>query len=340
MALHVPALAIGARTAPPRAQLRRPDRRARAGARARRAVRAALLGSAALRAHRRRRRHRPARDAARLRGQRGVAGGLPRRLGLVQRPPRACCARSGEVATARRLEETRAVARTLEPGELAGALAQLARADRPRGPTGTREAGRITLVLPGVARAGGYDPRREEPCDALCLALPAGRRPGGRAREPRALAAPPRLDGGRPAARRGRPRPPRGRLRARPPLPPRRRPRAIPSRSCAPSSAPSARPAARRHRRLLRPARRARPRRRAASAAARHAALAAPRRGGRALLAPAARRATACSRADWEGGGWTAGRNRGTSTWTFADDGRIERLVLRFDPAVPRMVAA
>jgi hypothetical protein len=44
--------------------------------------------------------------------------------------------------------------------------------------------------------------------------------------------------------------------------------------------------------------------------------------------------------ADWEGGGWTAARNRGTSTWTFADDGRIERLVLRFDPAVPRMVAA
>jgi hypothetical protein len=44
--------------------------------------------------------------------------------------------------------------------------------------------------------------------------------------------------------------------------------------------------------------------------------------------------------ADWEGGGWTAGRNRGTSTWTFAEDGRIDRLVLRFDPAVPRMVAA
>jgi hypothetical protein len=44
--------------------------------------------------------------------------------------------------------------------------------------------------------------------------------------------------------------------------------------------------------------------------------------------------------ADWEGSGWTAGRNRGTSTWTFAEDGRIDRLVLRFDPAVPRMVAA
>ena len=44
--------------------------------------------------------------------------------------------------------------------------------------------------------------------------------------------------------------------------------------------------------------------------------------------------------ADWEGNGWTAGRNRGTSTWTFADDGRIARLVLRFDPAAPRMVAA
>ncbi len=44
--------------------------------------------------------------------------------------------------------------------------------------------------------------------------------------------------------------------------------------------------------------------------------------------------------ADWEGNGWTAGRNRGTSTWTFAADGRIERLILRFDPAAPRMVAA
>ena len=44
--------------------------------------------------------------------------------------------------------------------------------------------------------------------------------------------------------------------------------------------------------------------------------------------------------ADWEGSGWTAGRNRGTSTWTFADDGRIARLILRFDPSVERMVAA
>jgi uncharacterized protein YndB with AHSA1/START domain len=33
-------------------------------------------------------------------------------------------------------------------------------------------------------------------------------------------------------------------------------------------------------------------------------------------------------RADWEGSGWTAGRNRGTSEWTFASCGRIERLVL------------
>ena len=45
-------------------------------------------------------------------------------------------------------------------------------------------------------------------------------------------------------------------------------------------------------------------------------------------------------RADWEGAGWSAGRNRGTSSWTFSADGRIERLILRFDPAVPRMVAA
>ena len=32
--------------------------------------------------------------------------------------------------------------------------------------------------------------------------------------------------------------------------------------------------------------------------------------------------------ADWEGSGWTAGRNRGTSDWTFASCGRIEKLVL------------
>jgi hypothetical protein len=44
--------------------------------------------------------------------------------------------------------------------------------------------------------------------------------------------------------------------------------------------------------------------------------------------------------AAWEGNGWTAGRNRGTSEWTFAADGRIERLILRFDAAAPRMVAA
>ena len=33
--------------------------------------------------------------------------------------------------------------------------------------------------------------------------------------------------------------------------------------------------------------------------------------------------------ADWNGSGWTAARNEGTSEWTFADCGRIERLVLR-----------
>ena len=49
VALHLSALAVGARPAPPGAQLRRADRRARPGARARRAVRAALLGRPALR---------------------------------------------------------------------------------------------------------------------------------------------------------------------------------------------------------------------------------------------------------------------------------------------------
>ncbi|MDP9258920.1 MAG: SRPBCC domain-containing protein, partial [Actinomycetota bacterium] len=77
---------------------------------------------------------------------------------------------TGEIATARRLEETRAVARTMEPGELAGALAQLMGVR----PYWYADGGRITLVLPGVAAATGYEARREPPCDALSLALPAG----------------------------------------------------------------------------------------------------------------------------------------------------------------------
>jgi uncharacterized protein YndB with AHSA1/START domain len=66
---------------------------------------------------------------------------------------------TGEVATARRLEGTRAVARSMEPGELAGALAQLAPRQLAVRPYWYADAGRITLVLPGVAAAGGYEAR-------------------------------------------------------------------------------------------------------------------------------------------------------------------------------------
>ena len=229
------------------------------------------------------------------------------------------------------------MARTLEPGELAGALAQLASVRCRHGPTGMPTAARIALVLPGVEAAAGYEPRREAAVDALCLDPAAHGRSASRAREPRALAAAPRLDGGRPAARDRRSaigpaaswRSPTGpALDAADPEP---FVRAFERAFCAPG--------------------------RAAAGAyfAPDGALALA--GGphpRPLDTPLARLpAGAVARfwrlrlsrdgvltADWEGNGWTAGRNRGTSTWTFAADGRIERLVLRFDPAVPRMVAA
>jgi uncharacterized protein YndB with AHSA1/START domain len=245
---------------------------------------------------------------------------------------------TGEVATARRLEKTRAVARTLEPGELAGALAQLAPRQLVQRPYWHADGGRITLVLPGVAAAGGYEPRLEPARDALCLALPAGADlTAARASLERSL---PRR--GWTAA---------GPLRAAvdPAHPEAGCELALPHRPAVDFADPE--PFVRAFERSF-----CAPGRAAAGAYfAPGGALALA--GGphpRPLDTPLSRLPTgAVARfwrlrldrdgtltADWEGGGWTAGRNRGTSTWTFAEDGRIDRLVLRFDPAVPRMVAA
>ena len=248
---------------------------------------------------------------------------------------------TGEVAIARRLEATRAAARTLEPGELrrsAGA------ARRPRvcrhGRTGTPTAARSRSCVPGGAAGDGYELRREEACDALCLALPpTADLQAARASLERSL---PRRGwtAAGPLRAADRPGPPRGGLRAGAPLPARtrqRRPRAVRARLRA---------------RLLR----ARPRRRAARTSLRAGALALaggphprpldtplgrlPDGGRRALLAPAPDAGRRAHRR--LGGQRLDGRAqpRARARWTFADDGRIERLVLRFDPAVPRMVAA
>jgi uncharacterized protein YndB with AHSA1/START domain len=244
----------------------------------------------------------------------------------------------GEVATARRLEETRAVARVLEPGELAGALAQLAPRQFPVRPYWYAEGGMITLVLPRVDAAAGYEPRCEEPCSALCLSLPAGAdlqaaraslerslpRRGWTAAGPlRAAVDPAHPEAGcelalphRPAVDFADPEP---------------FVRAFERSFCAPGRAAAAAYFVPRGALALAGGPHPRPldtplSRLPAGAVARFWRL---RLGGDGVL-----------NADWEGSGWTAGRNRGTSSWTFAGDGRIARLVLRFDPAVPRMVAA
>ena len=175
----------------------------------------------------------------------------------------------GETATPQRIEATLAAERELEPGELAGALDQLATRTLPARPYWYANGSRVTLVVPGADAGNGYRLRREEPCDALCLVAPALGRPAGRAREPPALAPAPRLDRRGPAARGHRPRASRARLRARPALPPRARSgraRAVRARV----RARVLRARARRRRRLLRSGRRVRARRRAAPAAARH----------------------------------------------------------------------
>jgi len=244
----------------------------------------------------------------------------------------------GEVATARRLEATRGVARTLEPGELAGALTELAPRQRSPRPYWYGDAGRITLVLPGVEAAAGYEPRREGPRDALCLELPptanleAARaslerslpRRGWTAAGPLCVAVDPsHPDAGYELALPYRPavafEDPEPFVRAF------ERSFCAPGRAAAPAyfapggalalaGGPHPRPVDRPLSRLPE------------QAVARFWRL---RLGSDGVLT-----------ADWEGSGWTAGRNRGTSSWTFGGDGRIERLILRFDPAVPRMVAA
>jgi uncharacterized protein YndB with AHSA1/START domain len=245
---------------------------------------------------------------------------------------------TGEVAGARRLEATVAAARTLEPGELAGALAQLAGRDLPARPYWYAQAGQVTLVLPGVDAGDGYESRREEACDALCLALPpTADLQAARASLERSL---PRR--GWTAA---------GPLRAAvdPARPEAGCELALPYRPALDVNEPE--PFVRAFERAF-----------DAPGRAAAAAYFAPRgtlalAGGphpRPLDTPLSRLpAQAIVRfwrlrltrdgvltADWEGSGWTAGRNRGTSTWTFAEDGRIHRLVLRFDRAVPRMAAA
>jgi len=236
----------------------------------------------------------------------------------------------GEVATARRLEG--GVARALEPAELEGALAAAGR--RSPHPYWYGEAGRITLVLPGVESAAGYE-RLAEPCDALCLSLPPGADiDDARASLERSL---PRRGWTAAGALRVAVDPSTGYELALPYRPavdlgdPEPFVRAFERSFCAPGRA--AAPAYFAPRGALALAGGPHPRpldtplsRLPEQAVARFWRL---RLDGDGVLT-----------ADWEGSGWTAGRNRGTSTWTFGGDGRIERLILRFDPAVPRMVAA
>jgi uncharacterized protein YndB with AHSA1/START domain len=245
---------------------------------------------------------------------------------------------TGEVAAARRIEARTAAARTLEPGELAGALAQLTACKLTTRPYWYAHGGQITLVVPGAGATAGYQPLREAATDALCMALPpTADLQAARASLERSL---PRR--GWTAA---------GPLRAAvdPVHPEAGCELALPYRPALDAADPE--PFVRAFERAF-----CAPGRAAAGAYfAPYGALALA--GGphpRPLDTPLARLpAGAVARfwrlrltregvlsADWEGNGWTAGRNRGTSTWTFADDGRIRRLVLCFDPAAPRMVAA
>jgi uncharacterized protein YndB with AHSA1/START domain len=245
---------------------------------------------------------------------------------------------TGEVATARRLDSTRAVARRLEPGELAGALTGLAKRQLPLRPYWYAEGGRITLVVPGVATLEGFEPRAEQPCDALCLSLPSGRDlEDARASLERSLARRGWAPAGALRAAIDPAHPEEGCELALPYRPriafddPEPFVRAFERSFCAPGRAGAPAYFAADGALALAGGPHPRPldmplRRLPAQAVARFWRL---RLGGDGVLS-----------ADWEGSGWTAGRNRGTSTWTFAADGRIERLVLRFDEAVPRMVAA
>jgi uncharacterized protein YndB with AHSA1/START domain len=243
----------------------------------------------------------------------------------------------GETATPRHIEPALAAERALEPGELTGVLAQLAERELPARPYWHVAGGHIVLVVPGGEAGTGYRLRREEPCDALTVSLPPGAD----------------LNAARSSLERSLPRrgwTAAGPLRAAvdPAHPELGCELALPYRPAVGSDDPE--PFVRAFERAF-----------CAPGRAAAAAYFAP--GGAFALAggphprpldtPLARLPSGAVvrfwrlrlndgvlTADWEGNGWTAGRNRGTSTWTFADDGRIERLVLRFDPAVPRMVAA
>jgi uncharacterized protein YndB with AHSA1/START domain len=243
----------------------------------------------------------------------------------------------GETATPRHIEATLAAERLLEPAEISGALTQLAGRALAVRPYWHAEGGRVALVVPGGDATDGYRLRREEACDALVVELP-----------PTAD-----LEAARTSLRRSLPRrgwTAAGPLRAAvdPAHPELGCELALPYRPAVDASDPE--PFVRAFERAF-----------CASGRAAAAAYFAP--GGAFALAGGPhprpmdtplerlpngavarfwrlRLSDGVLTADWEGSGWTAGRNRGTSTWTFADDGRIARLVLRFDPAVPRMVAA
>ncbi len=239
----------------------------------------------------------------------------------------------GEVATARRLEG--GVARALEPAELAGALAAAGRrSPRPllvrRRPAGSRSCSRASSRPPATNACA-------EPCDALCLSLPPGADiEDARASLERSL---PRRGWTAAGALRVAVDPASSRLRARASPTARLWIWAIPSRSCVPSSAPSARPAAPRQpptspravrsrwpaaHILVRSTRRSRASRsrpsRASGACDSTLTACSPPTGKAPAGLPAA----------------TAARARGRSPATVASSGSI----LRFDPAVPRMVAA
>jgi uncharacterized protein YndB with AHSA1/START domain len=243
----------------------------------------------------------------------------------------------GETATPQRIEATLAAERELETGELTGALDQLAGRALPVRPYWYASGSRVMLVLPGADAGNGYHLRREEPCDALCLSLPpsadlqAARasllrslpRRGWTAAGPlRAAVDPAHPELGCELALPYRP--------AVDPADPEPFVRAFERAFCAPGRAAASAYFASGGAFALAGGPHPRPLdvalgRLPAGAVARFWRL---------------RLSDGVLTADWEGNGWTAGRNRGTSTWTFGNDGRIERLVLRFDPAAPRMVAA
>ena len=245
----------------------------------------------------------------------------------------------GEVAAPRHIEATRAAVRSLEPGELAGALAQLAGRDLPERPYWYAQGAQIVLVVPGTRAAGdGYETREQEASDAHCVTLPPAAdlqlaraslerslpRRGWTAAGPlRAAVDPAHPEAGcelvlpyRPAVDTADPEP---------------FVRAFERAFCAPGRAAAGAYFAPRGAFALAGGPHPRP----VDTPLSRLPAAAVTRFWRLRLS-----ADGTLTADWEGNGWTGGRNRGTSTWTFAGDGRIERLVLRFDPDVPRMVAA